>query len=491
MVVSKWQNNLIETRLNGISFHSMVSCLKVYSKTKSKYEEYQSNEISGYRACLAVGCPVESDKMEGYTPRRAMDGQWISNQPSVPAYPPGRWKNSTDLGTGMNTFFTQIRQRWRDMDVPDRLMAAGAAALFLPYELLCALGVVLVIWLLWQRELVTCIKDLPGAPLLYASALFSTLGSINYRNGVGLLNSAGMFLVITLAAIYCRYITPYRFRLCLKVCSLMSLVAAGVALIELSIKIRLHGITLWECLTLSPEGCRVAAMFLNPNLYATMLVFFIISTAYLFLVSETNWKRFLYLGIAIVNLIMIFLTGCRAALLPLPFIIPLFLYFHHKSGMFALCSGIEGLMVLGIAAFPECIPRIEQMESITARFKIWNLALDHLKDRPWLGGGPQSYGKLYQEYGGMPAPHAHNVLIDSLLSGGIIGTSLRTFWLIGRLQECLEASAMRKMPLYFPFVLSMLITATVFGLVDCTLNFPPTALFFLAGLCSARPLSRQ
>lgn len=376
---------------------------------------------------------------------------------------------------------------WRKADW---IMAALCGSLLLPFEVMCGLWAVFLILLACRKRLAWAIKEVPDGKILFLLTASLMIGSISYANGMGALSCLGMVVVFFMLGAYCRWITPVRFRRCLFILVCGSWLEAALACLELGWRMNQHGITLFQCLSQMPEGCRVRAAYFNPNLYATMLTFFLVCCIYLFL-DTASWKRrCFFVASAALNVCMLFLTGCRAGFLPLPFFIPLFLYFHGKKRMFAGCVGLEGMGMAWLAAFPECIPRVEQMESITSRLKIWKLTAAHLMDRPLFGGGLQAYAKLSRETGGHPAPHAHNILLDSLLSGGLAGTLLLFWWTGRQIKASLAYSLQSSLPLYVPFVLSLVLIAAVFGLVDCTFNFPPTALFFLCALCTGKALLR-
>lgn len=125
------------------------------------------------------------------------------------------------------------------------------------------------------------------------------------------------------------------------------------------------------------------------------------------------------------------------------------------------------------------MPRLTHMDSIYARISIWRTTLQGIIDKPLIGGGPQYYQMLSQEMGSVPAAHAHNLLLEMLLANGIVGTVLMAVYSYRIVSTTNQTRFVKERPLYRALICAVISAVLIEGLVDYTINFPATAMFFL------------
>ena len=172
---------------------------------------------------------------------------------------------------------------------------------------------------------------------------------------------------------------------------------------------------------------RVYSTLGNPNLLGEYLLL-VIPIACAMLFAADNWKKRLVCLIAVgLTLVCLLLTYSRGSYLGLLFAAAVFLVLLDRRFIF--------LGIVAVALCPLYLP-----ESVIARFtsignmadsstsyrvKIWLSSLAMLKDFGFsgVGYGSEAYNTVYPFYAlhGIAAPHAHNLFLQLLCDGGIVG----------------------------------------------------------------------
>ena len=84
-----------------------------------------------------------------------------------------------------------------------------------------------------------------------------------------------------------------------------------------------------------------------------------------------------------------------------------------------------------------------QLTSLTGRTKIWFLAWEEFLASPWFGHGPSIWGDYYRFMIGIKtATSAHNQLLQSLSSAGILGLAGPAFLLISACRLCITGGTL-------------------------------------------------
>lgn len=374
---------------------------------------------------------------------------------------------------------------------PEILLAASTILLFLPFEWTMAAGAVILITAALKGKLIPAIRRQPGTVWVYSLAALQLFSALRMENTLGVLNALGTFAVAMLVGLFAKSFRPSALHLCLKTIVILSCLMAVFGIAEFAHSVSIQNLDFWQSLAEVPESCRIRTVYFNPNLYAAMIVSFLILCMYLFL-ENPGWKRkTFYFSAALLNLTALIMTGSRGAMLALPAAVPLFLLFSKRKSLLKLCLGAEGGLIGLIMLHPGIIPRFDQMISINSRLDIWRSALQQLKYHWLVGGGPQYYQMLSGRLPIRKAAHAHNILLDSLLNSGVIGTLL-CFGYIQKLYKMgMNQRIDRDIPLYRPLMLALLAAIGIQGMVDCTINFPATGLLVLSILNVPAYLEKQ
>lgn len=371
----------------------------------------------------------------------------------------------------------ELKQTFQSLNRYEWALLAGTIALFLPFQFAAAGLVLILFFFLFSGKLFGSLRNQTGAPWLYGFVVLELAVSAFYGNWMGFLNAAGYLLAGLYIAVYRQYLTRPLFTIILEVMIAMSWLAAFWGLVEFQAVSARKGYDFFDFVIQNSPRDRINSTFMNANFYATMCVFFILFCLYEYLRHRRISLRLYYVVTALLNFFMLLLTGCRTALLPFLFIFPVFFGFAGKRKLFAFSIGMEILALILVLTFPELIPRGSNLSTLFSRIKIWDGAVVLIQMHPLLGMGPVTYGFMYKTMGFHKAPHAHNLLLESLTSYGLAGTALITVYFIRLLRETM--AIMQEHPTTFSLIICFYLTALVLGLLDFTLNFPVTGITFL------------
>lgn len=199
-------------------------------------------------------------------------------------------------------------------------------------------------------------------------------------------------------------------------------------------------------LTIHQGGTRIDATFGNATYLAAYLLFHLFFLAWFFLRTQ-NWPlRLVFAAIFVFELVILYHTATRGAILGLLgglFVLAVILSFSAKgtARRFAL-SGLGIVVLLPVVFFLvkdtsfvknslvlERFAGISLSETTTrSRFTIWKMAFDGWRERPIIGWGQESFVYIFSKYYEPSLwpqepwfDRAHNIFLDWLTAGGILG----------------------------------------------------------------------
>jgi exopolysaccharide production protein ExoQ len=129
-------------------------------------------------------------------------------------------------------------------------------------------------------------------------------------------------------------------------------------------------------------------------------------------------------------------------------------------GYVLLMSGLVGSVILAMT-WQDVLLALGRDPTFTNRTRIWQLALEYINYRPWLGYG---FGAFWQETSadaqtfwtalGFKTPHAHNSWLEIMLGVGIIGVGVAVLgWLVAIYRTVRVATAPHAEHVAFCFAL--------------------------------------
>jgi len=202
---------------------------------------------------------------------------------------------------------------------------------------------------------------------------------------------------------------------------------------------------LWQLI--SHQGSsRVDATLGNPTYLAIYMIFHIFLALMIFF-QEKRWFRWFYLPVAVFDLIILYHTATRGAILGLigGFILALILtiLFYPTKRAKLLSALLLSLIIILVVSFLFLknshfitqSPVLSRFSSISfqetttqSRLVIWKMSWQGFKERPILGWGPENFNLIFNKYYEpilwKQEPwfdRAHNVFLDRLTTNGFLG----------------------------------------------------------------------
>ncbi|MDD7281947.1 O-antigen ligase family protein [Floccifex sp.] len=372
-----------------------------------------------------------------------------------------------------------FKSRFSSLSEEEKLIFVSFFLLFMNIFIhaICIVGI--VIYAYRKKELKADVKKMPGAKYLLLLTALSFVVSVFYKNLYGIGIAIGLFFVFLYISFVRQHLNKNLFGLIIEMMIWMSLFINLVGLAQFWNISRINDYSFFTFHIFNSPKRRISSTFLNANYYAMMLEFLITCCMFRF-VQVKKWKeKAIYVVIGLFDFFMLYLTGCRAALLPFVVMVPVFLFFS-KEYKWSILSIICIVLAIGIIIYdPSLIPRVDDLKTVGSRFKIWSCAWMAIKDHPIFGLGPFGYSVAYKIYNGHVAPHAHNIYIDSVLSYGIVGVILIGLAIKQIGKDCLRLYKWKENEEYFALCVATIIIVLIHGIMDVTLMNLCTGVFIL------------
>lgn len=202
----------------------------------------------------------------------------------------------------------------------------------------------------------------------------------------------------------------------------------------------------WDLFTWSEPASvtkRAFSSFGQPNYLACWLLMILPLSAYLFYILQRWWFRLGLALIFLVELVALFTTGSRSAFL-IFFLVSLvwLIWFliaekkYAKRQIYLVSASILGLFFIFIAASLIINPtRLSELKdfkngSVNVRFELWNAGFKAFLKKPLFGYGLENQSEAYVKYyepdwaiyarPNTYSDRAHNLILDTLLTGGLV-----------------------------------------------------------------------
>ncbi len=309
-----------------------------------------------------------------------------------------------------------------------------------------------------------------------------------YKNYIGMLGVFGVVAVLSIGQYLKNTVTEYSYpHLIDLICSLAPL-ATLTTVAE-------YVILLFSKETVLEFRCG-SLLYLHPNYLGTVTAIIAVLCVYRFFTNKEHRLRYIISGICC--LICIVLTGSLFAYIEMTvaaFIMLLFCKKWKSLSIFIAC-------IIAVAAavyfVPELIPRLEQADSsFEVRLDVWRASIELFKQSPIFGEGVLAY--MHEQttvgtVGGIkmfPTPHAHNILLDSLINYGIVGTVLFTVYFITQWKSALLGFKQNYRSFESALMMGVIVGAFVHGFVDVTLMWIQPGLLFLTVLSCCGFISKK
>ena len=225
----------------------------------------------------------------------------------------------------------------------------------------------------------------------------------------------------------------------------------------------------WDFFTWSEPASLTRRAFSSlgqPNFLATWLLLVLPFSAYFLYVSKRNWTRVVLVFLLLIELIALFSTGSRSAFL-IFFVVSVawLLWFlmmekkYSKKYFYITIASSLALLVVFVTALYVINPvRLSELSdfkkgSVNVRFQLWNSGLKAFLEKPLLGYGLDAQTEAYIRYyepdwavyarPNTYSDRAHNLILDTLLTGGLVGLAalaLLLWWAFKNLWQAYKKS---------------------------------------------------
>ncbi|MBR3968308.1 MAG: O-antigen ligase family protein [Clostridia bacterium] len=300
----------------------------------------------------------------------------------------------------------------------------------------------------------------------YLVLAFSVLGfivSLCYFNIYGIASYPMFFAIVCFCAVTRAIANREFFEKILDTMCIGGCIATGISVIE-------------KILYIPNFSIRVQAGFPNPNFLgaALMMVVFVC----IYKVANKAEKVWFYCSVAVFNAVGILLCGSMSLWVVMAIgAIILFVLNKNTKMLIALLSAIA-LVFLALFFIPQIFTRLDEVSLTTQnRVNIWSFAIENIKTAPIFGRGFFAYKHLYNQVVSarpeiMQVSLAHNLLLDSVLCHGVVGTGILAAYLgiyFKELISCRKALNLNKKSLTLnSFIIAVCIAIACYGFIDTT-----------------------
>lgn len=382
----------------------------------------------------------------------------------------------------------QIMQRlsqFKNVTKDDKIVLLVTGSMFLPFYISIIVLLGSLLYLIKEKRLIQMIRSTPRANYAIVFCVLTGFVALFQGNYLGAGCAVGI-LAIFLFMFYCRnVIHKSLLKSVLDLCCILSLGCVIYALIEyIVICNRLNFDILSLKVANAPEN-RIHASFFNANYYAMMLEFVILICVYKVMQFRYLKQAVWYVFVALCNMFILYLTGCRTAWVPFLISVPFMFFINKRYGYLSLSltaiAGGIGVLYLKPALFQ----RMTLAKDFAKRTRIWETAIKGIQAHPVLGEGPLTYFHIYEQYGGHPTQHAHNILLDPILSHGIVGVLILGVYLGSNLKQVWKLFQSKIDVPLFTLIGAFIITVFLHGMLDYTVYWIQTGFLFLFILSSS------
>ena len=352
-------------------------------------------------------------------------------------------------------------------------------SIFLPAVFSAAGLTAVVVYFFINREIRSQFLRLPLWPLTIALMALMLAVPAVYGNFLGL-GCGAVICMILISSVFMRVcMTKKLYEFVLDIACAASLLGVLISYVEKA----------WMYFMLSDASYRPFSIYINANYFATICVFVMLICIYKLITSDQS--RLFYVFVFILNGLSLYFTNCRSAFIPLFVGLLIMLLVNGRRKAFFISLTVIIALIIAAFSISGLFPRLEDLGGRTyhVRKVIWDTAVRAIADRPLFGRGPLSFLFLYNQYGAAMQLHAHNIVLEFLMSFGIIGTALLVLYFAGGMKDVIGDA--RKYKTGFAgvsIVIAIIAGVLIHGITDCTLIGPQTPLLFI--LIMAYPSAR-
>lgn len=367
---------------------------------------------------------------------------------------------------------TKIRDLYEDYvrggTTEEKFVLLSVASIFLPFYVTAVVLFCVILRAICKKHTRKMICSGFDIKLVLAFALINVATPIVFKNYLGIACYVG-FVFMFVYALYVRAVIHKRlFEKMTNVIAVMSIIAAFFS----------------TFISDPRHDMRSPSFFLNPNYYGAAIAFVIMLMLYVALTTRHN--RALYVISILANLYGLWQADSQSALISCALGVLLMLLFTKKYKTFAavLTLGVLGaLVIVFVPQLDFILPRIgDAANNIAKRATIWEVGIKGFLDNFLFGRGAMGYLQIYEKFGGPQNFHSHNLLIDLLLSFGIVGITPLVVFVFRPVKKAFKSE-------FAPLIYATVAAVLVHSMTDVTLIWIQTGA--IAALFTAFPYVKE
>lgn len=311
---------------------------------------------------------------------------------------------------------------------PQNMVILLAVSTFLPYIFTAVYLLTLAAVVLATPQLQRGLLNFRGAFLIPAFCAYAFLIALFRRNLAGLVIAPVFLLIMMVFCFVRRFITRETFETALTAVCFTVFPAFITAVVEAVMATQDNGL-IYRC----------SSYFGNANYFGAMMAAILLICAYR--IVSAHGRGLFYYIVGVTAVLCIYLSGSLFAIIEVITGVALYLLFSKHYRLFCAMVIVGSLGILLITALPELLPRLSESSMTTGyRVRIWGIAIREIKSHPLFGRGFMAYNEIKDLYeGSYVTVHGHNLMLDSLMNFGIVGTALlfsMFYFLLRRVALC-------------------------------------------------------
>lgn len=335
-------------------------------------------------------------------------------------------------------------------------------------------GLGLVIYLITTNKLSIIFQKIKSGYYLVIFSLLSMIISIISKNINGLAISIGMLFLFLIILYYRCIVDKNLFYLIIKISTVMSFYNATIGIVQYFHILDKYNYVFLEIGEKANQ--RITSSFSNANFYATMIEFVILIAVYKLLVDrERQSSKIYYFVVIVVNIFMLYLTGCRTAWIGIVIAVPMMFIFKKKYKVGIILLAVEIVTIVYSLGFM-IFPRVDTItHDFGIRFSMWKIAAEQFIKQPLFGLGPHGYEIISSGFRkSIRAVHAHSMYFDALISFGIVPLLFFGMYVLDYIKLYTKSSHKNE----YSFIIGILAAIAFHGIFDFTILDIQVGLFF-------------
>lgn len=357
---------------------------------------------------------------------------------------------------------------------PANIIYISAVCVFLPYQLSAIILLTLVGYVLATKNLKTEIFCHSASFLIPVFSVLTFLTALWFKNWLGLAVSVIFFLIFVLGFYIRTVMTTEIFEKMLSVLCSASVFASAVILFE---KIIYFTDKTHRCFGDFMPGqvySKIASFYFSPTYLSSCMAVIVVICAYKVIYRKGHLPY--YYLVAFLSMMTIYFAGSMFVWVNVFAAVATFLIIIRHRKLLAAFLLVVALAGVALFFVPDILPRLsESMLTSDNRILIWNLSVESFPLSPFFGQGFQTYGHIANGLiadgveGIYAAYHAHNIILEPLLSFGIVGTSILAVFFFAYFQSLTMCMSLRKKSPIWVIILSVTVGLLIHCIIDMTM----------------------